>query len=119
MTRSWPSVVIALLLCEGCATAPPTRQRSWLWSRPDTTAQQFEADRGQCRQQALLLPPSPMPPAPIPPAPSRYSYPGFSEGVAAQEYEDAMARYRAYELQRRNEFLNACMFGKGYTQVPE
>ncbi len=127
MTRFVALVLGVMLLLAGCATPPPAPQKKWVWSRPPGSGgspEQFQIDRGQCWQQTLALPATPMPPAPSPPMPPRYSggyapTPGFAEGVASGEYEDTMSRYRADERRRRDDFFTACMFGRGYIQVPE
>jgi len=72
-----------------------------------------------------MLPYRPMPQRPIPSSPQYYGgggyapNPSFAEGAAAAEYERLLAKYLAYEKTRRDEFFNACMFGKGYQLDPE
>jgi len=114
---------VAILLTGCAADQPSAPSKNWLWSRTNTTPQEFEVDRGQCRQQALMLPPSPMPhPPSSSPTPRSGGFApdaSFAQGAAAADYEASLSRHQRYENERRKEFFNACMFGKGYQQVPE
>lgn len=44
--------VIAVLLLAGCSTQP---RQELLWYKPNSSAQEFEMDRGQCRAQAFSV----------------------------------------------------------------